>query len=131
MPATPRHQRQQQQCSLHPASAKVVTRGVGRDPAYVFKAGRLGNSSTTGDGPRNGEGRDGARGSSSKPPLPSGRGQRRPTAVAAAAGGAKRPGWNSGNEPAWEEAERKKAAMRKAARARILGKRASAAAKQV
>ncbi|CAM9400740.1 unnamed protein product [Ectocarpus sp. 6 AP-2014] len=130
MPATPRQQHQQQ-CSLHPASAKVATRGVGRDPAYVFKAGRLGNSSTTGDDPRNREGRDGSRGSSSKPPLPSGRGRRRPTAVAAAAGGAKRPGWNSGNEPAWEEAERKKAAMRKAARARILGKRAAAAAKQV
>ncbi|CAM9600340.1 unnamed protein product, partial [Ectocarpus sp. 13 AM-2016] len=130
MPATPRHQ-QQQQCSLHPASAKVVTLGLGRDPAYVFKAGRLGNSSTTGDGPRNREGCDGARGSSSKLPLPSGRGQRKPTAVAAAAGGARRPGWNSGNEPAWEEAERKKAAMRKAARARILGKRAAAAAKQV
>ncbi|CBJ30834.1 conserved unknown protein [Ectocarpus siliculosus] len=129
-PATPRQQHQQQ-CSLHPASAKVATRGVGRDPAYVFKAGRLGNSSTTGDDPRNREGRDGARGSPSKPPLPSGRGRSRPTAVAAAAGGAKRPGWNSGNEPAWEEAERKKAAMRKAARARILGKRAAAAAQQV
>lgn len=101
-PATPRQQHQQQ-CSLHPASAKVATRGVGRDPAYVFKAGRLGNNSTTGDDPRNREGRHGARGSSSKPPLPSGRGRRRPTAVAAVAGGAKRPGWNSGNEPAWEE----------------------------
>lgn len=100
--ATPRQQ-QQQQCSLHPASAKVVARGVGRDPAYVFKAGRLDNNSTASDEPRNREGRGGVRGSSSKPPLQSGRERRRPTAVAAAAGGAKRPGWNSGSEPAWEE----------------------------
>ncbi|CAM9369283.1 unnamed protein product, partial [Scytosiphon promiscuus] len=121
----------QQGRKLSPSSAPVNNAGSAgncktsrreRAPAYVFKA------SSTGDG--NGGGRGEARPSSSKPPVLRSGGRQRSSAGGSGAVSAKKPGWNSGNEPMWEEAERKRAIMRKEARARILRKRATAAFKQ-
>lgn len=73
-----------------PSSGRSMSCRRPRAPAYVFKA--RGGPGAGGDS-SSGGGRDGK---ASKPPLP-GRTRRAPT------GGGEKPGWNSGNEPAWEE----------------------------
>lgn len=82
-----------QQLHVHSSNSSSISGGRGgftntrgRAPAYVFKAGGAGSTGNSSDPSSN-------RKACSKPPLPSSK-QR------------EKPGWNSGNEPAWEEVSR-------------------------
>lgn len=84
-----------QQLLVHSSNSSCSIRSSSRDraPAFVFKARAAGGSGS--DPSSNRE-------TCSKPPLPRRR-QHAPVAVTVTTGRREKPGWNSGNEPAWEE----------------------------